>query len=260
MLLMMHHCTIPPQVSFNNLNPKLESLLSKNFRIATRSVEWKTRGSTPRRALINNFGAAGSNAALIVEEYRRNNIPPLTKRPARAAYNFILSAKSESALKSFIELYLEKTRKGLPSPAIEDLCYTVTARRQLYKWRSSLTVSSVTDLNQQLQQNLSLHQCSAKPESLLVFVFSGQGSFYSGMGKELLPTATVFREKVTECDQILQELGLPSVIPVIDGTFVPAATSDLVLWSQIACFIVEYALACLWLSFGIRPDVIIGHR
>ncbi|EED21054.1 polyketide synthase, putative [Talaromyces stipitatus ATCC 10500] len=258
-LLMMHHCTIPPQGSFKNLNPKLESLLSRTFRIATRSVEWKTRVSTPRRALINNFGAAGSNAALIVEEYQRNNIPPLTERTARAAYNFILSAKSESALKALIKLYLEKLQMGPPSPAIEDLCYTVTARRQLYKWRSSLTVSSVTDLIQQLEQNLTLHQCSAKSESLLVFVFSGQGSFYSGMGKQLLSTATVFREKVTECDQILQQLGLPSVIPDIDGTFVPAATSDFVLWSQIACFIVEYTLACLWLSFGIQPDVIIGH-
>lgn len=258
--MMMRHATIPPQVGFKRVNPMLESLLSKNFHIATRALEWKTRNSSPRRALLNNFGAAGSNVALIVEEYHKNNDPHNTEHPTRVAYNFVLSAKSQVALKILVKLHLETLQTSHPTPAIEDLCYTVTARRQLHPWRVSLVTNTTTELTEQLSKDLIFNQCNQSIRSPIVFAFSGQGGFYVGMGKQLLSTAPVFREKVAECDLVLQQIGLSSVFPVIEGTFSPDSTDNFFIWSQIACFVVEYALASLWLSWNVQPDLIIGHR
>jgi acyl transferase domain-containing protein len=194
-LMMMRHSTIPPQVGFKRLNPKMENLLSGNFDITTQSLEWKTPNNSPKRALLNNFGAAGSNVALIVEEHQRKCVPPKTERPTRAAYNFILSAKSEAALKDLARLHLEKLQKNRADPAIEDICYTVTARRQMYNWRASVVAKTVPELAEQLGKDLIIHHCGQRTGNPIVFIFSGQGSFYSGMGKQLLSTAPVFRRK-----------------------------------------------------------------
>jgi acyl transferase domain-containing protein len=96
----------------------------------------------------------------------------------------------------------------------------------------------------------------------IVFVFSGQGGFYSGMGQQLMLTAPVFNAKVQECNRVLEQNGFGDIIPskVLDGSFSPDSATDWVLWSQVACFVLEYALACLWISWNVHPDIVIGHR
>lgn len=259
LLLMMQNRTIPPQVGLKRLNPKLEPLMTRNFHISTRAVEWKPPRNIPRRALLNNFGAAGSNTTLIVEEYGRR-VPMNTRPEQRSTYMFILSAKTERALKNLIYRHKDILQRNDQYASIADICYTVTARRRLYDWRLSLTVNSSKDLLNQLSDEPLIHRIDESIRNPVIFVLSGQGGFYAGMAKSLLATSPLFRDKVEECDQILKDSGLSSVIPYLEGSSFPESTLDFVIWSQIASFVLEYAVAFLWLSWGVIPDLVIGHR
>ncbi|KAJ6182505.1 hypothetical protein N7485_001147 [Penicillium canescens] len=262
LLLMLKSAKIPPQVGFNTLNPKLQALAAHNIRIPTAACQWNRIGpNLPRRALLNNFGAAGSNAALIIEEYRIASRRKDQNFSHRAAYNLILSARNAHALHELIDRYTELLRGN--EIAIQNICYTATARRQKHRHVLSIIGETIADLADQLQRHRTLERpvVNYGQKRPIVFVFSGQGSFYSGMGQQLMLTAPAFKGKVQECDCVLQRNGIVDVIPskVLDGSFSPASATDWVLWSQVACFVLEYALASLWISWNIQPDVVIGH-
>lgn len=255
LLMMMKEKKIPPQAGFKTMNPKLAGLASRNIHIVTKSQNWVSKEHQPRRALLNNFGAAGSNAALIVEEFRPVSRP---RGSRRIAYNLNISAKSEVALQKLLSSYRELLR-DFSNADFEDLCYTVTARRQVYDYRMSLVCRNVGELIEKLNGPPESTLCKSSGKRPIVFVFSGQGSFYPGMGKQLLSTAPLFLEIVQRCDSLLKDLGFAETIPVLQGTFLPDGPEDNIVMSQIACFVLEYALGALWLSWNVRPDILIGH-
>ncbi|PWY93214.1 ketoacyl-synt-domain-containing protein [Aspergillus sclerotioniger CBS 115572] len=267
-LMMLRYSKIPPQVGLGVLNPRLDKLESSNIRIPTTICDWdRAIPSMPKRALLNNFGAAGSNAALVVEEYRPSFRAKGSQYARRAAYNLILCATSPGALQKLISLYVAMLEKHDPGFELQDICFTATARRQRHKYALSIVGGTLEDLMQQLQQ---ARQCNnqileSNRKRPIVFVFSGQGGAYPGMGRELLHTAPVFRQKVTECEGVLQEIGLSNICPtrILDGAFIPSETEDggaeWLVNSQVACFVLEYALASLLISWNIQPDIVIGH-
>lgn len=261
LLLMLNYSKIPPQVGLSTLDPNIQDLTSHNIKISTQLLNLPS-SSRPRRALLNNFGAAGSNVALILEEFR----DPVRKDRGdieRKAYNWIVSAKTAQAIHVLVEWYRQMLSKG-EAISISNLCYTATTRRQLYDYRLSLVVENVTDLVTQLASPSCLDAVSVrspKPDPV-VFVFSGQGGFHLGMGRQLLNTAPPFRNKVIECDKILQRLGHVDVRPskVLDGIADLGAPTANIVCSQVGCFVLEIALAALLQSWGIKPDILIGHR
>lgn len=230
-------------------------LASRSIRIATEIHDWLPSKQGVRRALLNNFGAAGSNAALILEEFRPVSC---TRASTRTMYNLNISAKSEAALQEFVHSYREMLQNS-SSTAIEDLCYTVTARRQVYNYRISLICRNAKELLEKLDHHPSPTQCRPGNKTPVVFVFSGQGGFYSGMGKQLLSTSPLFLETIRHCDSILNDFGYPEVMPVLQGSKFSNGPQEGIVLSQIACFVIEYALASLWLSWNVRPEVLIGH-
>ncbi|KAJ5170457.1 uncharacterized protein N7500_003240 [Penicillium coprophilum] len=256
LLLMLQKKRIPAQVGLKYLNPKLTALASNNIRITTVGQDWPTgQDGEVRRALLNNFGAAGSNAALILEEY---SSPLAVKLPSRTAYNLIVSAKTEGALQLILHALREMLLSG-SNITIRNLCYTLTARRQVYDYRVSLVCKSTSHLLEQLANPPGVTCCKSNLKPRVIFVFSGQGSFYVGMGKVLLSTSPVFQQTVQQCDLILQNLDYPEIMPIIRGTQVPRPGKEHLVLSQVACFVVEYALAYLWLSWGVQPELLIGH-
>ena len=267
---MLRHSKIPPQVGLGVRNPCLDKLDSSNIRIPTTICDWnRAMPSIPKRALLNNFGAAGSNAALMVEEYRPSFPAKGPQYARRAAYNLILSATSPGALQNLVDLYMAMLGNNISGFELQDICFTATARRQRHKYALSIVAGTRAEMMQQLQQ---AQQCNnqileSNRTHPIVFVFSGQGGAYSGMGRELLHTAPVFRQKVTECEGILHEKGLPELCPtqILNGDFIPSETAEdggaeWLAYSQVACFVLEYALASLLISWNIQPDIVIGHR
>lgn len=261
LLLMLRERTIPAQVGFNNINPRFADLEMSGFIIPKQTVPWNHSQRTPRRAVLNNFGAAGSNTSLLLEDWVKYPKIQL-ERIERSAYIFALSARSERALKLAVDRHIEYLSGSKHLPSLADICYTATARREVYDHRISLVCSSIDDLVMQLQQRVIISRPAQKAKAVL-FVFSGQGAMYRTMGRELMTTSTTFRDIVLECDRIIQKMDCPSIIDIISGEKDRVETwnevEQLMTW-HCACVTLEYGLARLFMSWGIMPDYVMGHR
>ncbi|KAK4174323.1 putative polyketide synthase [Triangularia setosa] len=267
LLLAMREKKLPPQASFKTLNPRLKSISEHNIIIPTVLTDWKTKDKTPRRALLNNFGAAGSNAALILEEYtggiqkRVKNGGKKAHKVARSSHILNISAKTPAALEHLRGEYINYI-KTYPNVKIEDLCYTATARKRNegYAHRISVLGSNMQQLESQLRQEevTQVANLKAAGQRKTVFVFSGQGGIYAGMGGELLLTSPRFRSAVERCDGILTANGFPAVSSYLLNSE-SWKTEGKPVVEQCACFVVEYALAQMFIHWGLRPDAVVGH-
>lgn len=286
LLLMLRYRRIPRLICLDVLNSELgceEDLAEMGVAFDRESVDWDTTGK--RIAVLNNFGAAGSNGALILEEYTPEDPPgasnqsPVTPAPSHPVV-FSFSAKTPEAAKELQWSYLNYLHSvsGPIAPSLRDLAYTSTARRQLYPHRISVTADSLGPLISSLESAVPNQVVSVKK---VAFVFSGQGIQYLGMGGQLYWTNEVFRRHVHECQRILEGFGCGTMIKWISGgssvsglsstrtsrtqeeIFPDAGSSDGVetlLEYQTAVFTVGYALANLWISWGVEPSIVIGHR
>ncbi|RDB14789.1 Non-reducing polyketide synthase terA [Hypsizygus marmoreus] len=256
LLLMFQHQSIPRQISLKNLNPRIAPLESDNTVIDVVHTPWAPshKGMT-RVALLNNFGAAGSNTALLLEEHLK---PQSVQEPPGMHYVFGLSAKDGAALdtlRSNYLLFLEQSK----NIRLADVAYTSTARRQLYDHRIAVSASSISDLMQKLPRALPARVTAKSPR--VVFVFSGQGGQYLGMGRSLYRTTPVFRQHIDECHHILLEAGFPGVRAIIDADTETSGLSTLQEFEayQAAIFSLQYALAQLWIFWGLSPSAVVGH-
>ena len=261
-LLMFRSDEIPAQASFATLNPRFADLTGAGILIPRKSQPWKHSSSRPRRALLNNFGAAGSNVALILEDVRQNDSRDQAAED-RSAYVYNLSAKNRQALETSIQESREFLNTLSERTELQDICYTMSARRQVYSHRLSIICSSVSELRTRLDK---IDVSTVKPAQTVkarVFVFSGQGATHYGMGGELMKTAPLFRETMMKCNYILQRLGLSNMLELLQtskGSSPPLDSEDQVAMSQCACVSLEYSLAKLFISWNVRPDYVVGHR
>ncbi|KAI0763960.1 ketoacyl-synt-domain-containing protein [Trametes elegans] len=250
LILMMRERTIPAHVSFKELNPRIPDLSVDNVLIDTTPAPWDCKG--PRRlSVLTNFGAAGSNGALVLEEY----IP--TPRPNAASRSIVvgLSCKTAGAAEQLREACIHHFENTVhDGAALQDLAYSTTARRQLYKYRVSASGYS----KDEVLRNLRLAPVvQAQPNrSKVVFVFSGQGSQHLGMGVDLYRQFATFARVVDECNAYLLAIRSVGVMDIFQGR----ATAEFMTSRshQEALFVLEYALARLWMSWGVRPCAVVG--
>ncbi|KAH7141841.1 hypothetical protein EDB81DRAFT_899181 [Dactylonectria macrodidyma] len=272
LLLMLRERKIPLQAGLNNINPAFGNLQGSGLSIPRRTVSWSHSQRTPRRAVLNNFGAAGSNASLLLEDWvespkARMQRSKQDQDPGRSAYLFALSARSERTLQSAISRHVEFLGKEERRPSLVDICYTATARRHPHDHRISLACTSVADLLTRLQKYKAVASKPVRGITVTVFVFTGQGAVYHGMGQELMRTFPPFRDSIMSCDRIIQGLRLvsPSIVDFIlyedqSRIRIDALTEmEQIIASQCACVALEYALARTFMSWGITPDYVMGH-
>ncbi|OAX36486.1 putative polyketide synthase [Rhizopogon vinicolor AM-OR11-026] len=257
LLLMFQHDTIPAQISLKTLNPRIASLEQDYTIIDTLPSPWMS-GTTPRIAVLNNFGASGSNGALILEEY-----PKQAKASASAtSYIFGISAKSREVLEDLRLRYIQWLRDArnrlIP---LRDIAYTATARRQLYPFRISVNAGSKEQLVQALG-NADIYHFE-RTFGQAVFVFSGQGSYYRGMGALLYSTSTVFQRCIDRCHRYLVSKGFVGILPIIlgDSDSADGGLDEMEEFeaSQTATLALEFSLATLWIHWGLTPSAVIGH-
>ncbi|KAL8861117.1 MAG: hypothetical protein Q9178_002331 [Gyalolechia marmorata] len=261
LLLMLKNDTIPRQASLTQLNPAFAGLGEAGIIIPFANRDWQHSKSQPRRAMLNNFGAAGSNAALLLEEHIETQ-PKKNAGYHRTSYIFNVSARSGSTLQAYIKRYSHFLRNAQPRPHIKDICYTATARRATYSHRISLVCTSIEDLETKLH-SVDVNNIQPCPASkAVVFAFSGQGSIYRGMSEGLLDTSPFFRNEVHKCDKIVQDLGFPSFMSYLfkeDKAQETLAIAEDIITSQCACIALEYCIAKLFLSWNIVPTYVFGH-
>ncbi|KAM3077744.1 polyketide beta-ketoacyl-synthase [Clarireedia jacksonii] len=261
LLLMFKRKKIPMQTGFRTLNPKLAGLEGSGIIIPRETVEWRHTGDAPRRAMLNNFGASGSNAALLLEELRTTS--SLDKGTQRSAYILNISAKSRNALEQSIQQYkLQLNRNRNTCLSLKDICYTATARRQEYHYRVSFPCTSMEDLLSKLKMANGKSLMPSKNSQSIVFIFSGQGSTYRGMGEELMDTCSLYKDIIGEANEIVTSMGYPSFLGCFrteqDNMEAPEVNHQIIA-SQCACVAMEYALARLLISWNIKPSYVAGH-
>ncbi|KAH6713487.1 BcPKS12, polyketide synthase [Leptodontidium sp. MPI-SDFR-AT-0119] len=256
-LMMLQKNAIPPHVGIKNtINKGFPSdLAERNVHIAFHKTPLRKRTNAPRRIFVNNFSAAGGNTGLLLEE-----APPLKRAVVdpRSTHVVTVTAKSKSAMLRNAERLMGYLAQN-PSTSLADLSYTTTARRIQHNWRMSITATDIGEVQAILGSKLHENFVPVLPEPPKVaFLFTGQGSHYPAMGKELYTTSTLFKDTIDEFDKIATIHGFPSFIPLIDGSAADVQTlSPVVVQIGIVCL--EMAMARLWDSWGIKPSVVLGH-
>jgi amino acid adenylation domain-containing protein len=258
-VLQIENRTIPGLLHFNNPNPHL-GLAGSPFFVDQTTRRWDSRGN-PLRAGVSAFGVGGTNAHVIVEE------PPVVKdseaESGRENQLIVWSAKTPTALANVGDS-LARYFANSPKSSLDDIAYTLQVGRAAHTLRRAAVVPKSADAatRQQLVASALIQNDKPFENPRVVFCFPGQGVQAIGMGRRLYETEPVFRQQLDACVEKLNPLlgqSLLSVIYPADAT--PEATNTLnqTLFAQPAIFAVEYALAQLWLSWGITPSAMVGH-
>jgi len=256
-ILAMQNRTIPPNLHFSTPNPHIE-WSQIPVRIPTMPTEWQSAEGVPLRAALSSFGFSGTNAHIILEE------PPVLQPKATEAKPVILtqSARTTSALRQTAEGYASYLDQHTDIP-LTDIAYSANTGRVHFDERLAVIASTPTEARDALNQWLNgdnpanVISASAAVSPEVVFLFTGQGSQYVGMGRELYGNQPVFKRNLDKCDQILREhLGGVSILDVIFGD---SNLIDQTQYTQPALFALEYALAQLWRSWNIHPTAVMGH-
>lgn len=250
---------IPPSLHFSQPNPRID-FDSSPFFVNTTLRRWESKG-VPRRAGVSSLGIGGTNAHVVLEE-----TPALdpTDR-ARPWQLLILSARTQSALDTSTR-NLATQLSDNPGAPIADVAYTLQLGRRAFDYRRMLVCSGSADAGRalgELDRTRVLTSCADENNRrTVVFMFPGQGAQYTGMGAELYRLEPVFRTEVDRCAGLLApHLGfnLAEVLFAPPGDAAHAADLDQTVITQPALFTIEYSLAQLLISWGIKPESMIGH-
>ncbi|MFJ1543717.1 type I polyketide synthase [Streptomyces sp. NPDC088246] len=234
--------------------------------IPTETRPWK---SGTRRAMVNSFGFAGTLASAVLEEAPAGADGPAREEAEQAGgardanrdsgHVFTLSAKSARSLALQIERYqrLLADRPDLPVSAI---CYTGNTGRAHFDHRIAGVVRDHAGLFALLADRAA-RTTTARPEAVrkTVFLFTGQGAQHPGMGLALYGRHPLFRRTVDELDELFIPYLGRSIRELMFGRTEDAGELHRTRYTQPALFVLEYALARLWLSWGVRPSAVIGH-
>ncbi|WP_426746181.1 amino acid adenylation domain-containing protein [Myxococcus faecalis] len=261
-VLSLQHRTLAPSLHFEAPNPRIDFEHSPFF-VVDKATPWNV-ASGPRRAGVSSFGIGGTNAHVVVEEAPAAQVPEASGAD-RPRHVLTLSARNDAALRLLAGQYqalLEGTDVSLA-----DVCFSANTGRVAFEHRLAVVASERGAMAASLgaaarseeRPGLVHGVLDARSSPKVAFLFSGQGSQYVGAARELYPTHPGFRRRIDAFDVLLRDVwgrSLHSVLYPEPGHDSPIDQFD---YAQPVLFALEYALAELWMSWGIQPDVLLGH-
>ncbi len=264
-VLMMKHRHLPPSLHFTEPNPAID-FANSPFYVNHTLADWPV-GETPRRAGVSSFGIGGTNAHVLLEEAAEPPVPDAT----RACQLLLLSARSEAALDTATaNLAAHLKRAPIDDLNLADVAYTLKTGRRAFGHRRIAVCRSAGDAIDALEtvDPARVFSAATSPQdgkqADIVFLFPGQGTQDANMAADLYRNEPTFREWVDRGAMHLRShLGqdLRRVIYLDDPQFSGDAplSLDQTAMAQPALFVIEYALAQLWMSWGVHPQAMIGH-
>jgi len=266
-VLSLHHEAIPPNLHFNNPNPKIP-WSDICIQIPTKLTDWK-RSDNPRYAGVNSFGYGGANAHVLLQEAPS---PAPTQGAGEKELEWDrplmvpLSARSEEALRDVAAKYAFQLASCVNAQSLANFCYTVTCRRTHHPIRATVLGKDAEALRLRLQQFSTgdfVEQSSAgravkAGAEKLVFVYTGMGPQWWGMGRELMKAEPVFRSEIEKCDEAFRKQADWSILEELCRVESKSRMAETEV-AQPANFVVQIALTRLWREWGIEPYSVIGH-
>jgi phthiocerol/phenolphthiocerol synthesis type-I polyketide synthase B len=258
-VLALQHGEIPPNLNFSRWNPAIDSSTTRLF-VPTENTRWSDIPG-PRRAGVSSFGIGGTNAHVVLEQ-GPEPAPALAESPSGAVTTLVLSAKSPERVASAagaLAAWLETDGAAVSLPAVAHTLdhhrarhsqfATVTARDHA----QALAGLAALAAGRSADGVVGVHVGSCRPGT--VFVYSGQGQQWAGMGRQLLADEPAFAAAVAELEPIfVEQVGFSLQQVLANGERVSGDAQ-----AQPVIMGLQLALTELWRSYGVTPDAVIGH-
>ncbi|MBW4611886.1 MAG: SDR family NAD(P)-dependent oxidoreductase [Desmonostoc vinosum HA7617-LM4] len=276
-VLALKYQQIPPSLHFQQPNPQID-FANSPFYVNTSLCQWQVN-DIPRRAGVSSFGIGGTNVHVILEAApdvrqgergrgdggTRGRTENASCRDAINRVLLLISAKTSTALERASQNLADYLGQH-PNLNLADVAHTLSVGRRAFNYRRMVVCEDINDAVQALSivdtQRVFTHyqQFSDRP---VAFMFSGQGTQYVNMGRELYQSQPTFTQAVDQCCELLKPyLGLDlRHVLYPDAAEKEKATEQLqqTCLAQPALFTIEYALAQLWMAWGVHPETMIGH-
>ena len=261
-VLALENREIPPSINFEVPNPTID-FPETPFYVNSKLVQWESP-DIPRRAAVSSFGVGGTNAHVILEEAPVSS----SESSSRPWHLVTLSAKTATALETSTENLLTWLREH-ETASLPDVAYTLQVGRAVFRHRRVLVCSDRDDAIQAFESPERVRVLTAVDDEEprdrpVVFLFPGQGSPYLRHAQGIYEGQSVFRKHFDECVRLLKpHLGLELLEVLYPPTGVDDAEASARIeqtsLAQPILFATEYALARLWMHWGVRPAAMLGH-
>ncbi|KAK4042018.1 hypothetical protein C8A01DRAFT_44909 [Parachaetomium inaequale] len=253
---------IPPQPGWPfELNKKFPDLAKANIRIPTKPTALTAgpKGDGKIKLVVNSFDASGGNVSIALEEAPKPADKTTDSRPWHVV---AVSARTPASLRQNCERLLDFLER-YPETKLADLAYTTTARRMHEQLRRAYVGDTIASVVRQLRSDVDkqadMPQAKKPRIPSRVFLFTGQGSQYAGMGATLFRASRQFRDSLLSYQDMASAAGLPHFVDLVSGDGVEGLTGQSTVKIQLAVVALEIAMAKVMETWGITPDVVIGH-
>jgi acyl transferase domain-containing protein len=259
-VLSMRNEAIPPLLHLREVNPDI-GVDKLPVRLATELIPWP-RGSRPRLAGVSSFGASGTNAHVVLEE--APVAEPSGSAPDRPVHLVTISARDADVLAALARKYHRTLSQD--GPELADIAFTAYTGRARFRHRLAIAADTTSQLRDHLDAYLRgdaardvLAGTAPAGRPKVGFLFTGQGSQYAGMARQLYDTEPAFRADLDRCDEVLRDRLEPGLLAVMFGENESGALLDRTRYTQPALFALQYALSRLWMRWGVTPACMLGH-
>lgn len=261
----LRHRVLPPQLHVNTLNPMI-NWDRIPVRVALETTPLTPLPDTPLCCGVSSFGFSGTNAHAILQEAPPVATPEALPHAADASTMLAISARTPEALAELASRYADLF-EAVDPPSLRDIAAAAPLARSHFAERLGIVAADATEARTALRAiasgtkvaNAVSGRARAAAATEVVFLFTGQGAQYAGMGKGLYETEQVFREALDLCDELARPHLKHGLIDIIFGRNGAEGMLDDTTYTQPALFALEYALAQTWRAWGVEPVAVMGH-
>ncbi len=260
--LAMKNGAIPPNIHFEKGNPNI-AFDELKLKVPTDITNWPGDPKQPRYGGVNSFGFGGSNAHVVLEDYKVNG--NLRNNDKKGLNICTISARHQDALQELTKNYIDFLKDGNNDSSFSDICFSSSVRHSHHPMRLAVVAESKEELAENLETYLNGDSITEVAEGRanekkdqIVFIFSGQGPQWWGMGRQLFENDPFFRSWIEKLDTMLSKHADWSLIEELTKDEENSRISETNI-AQPAIFSIQIALYEMWKALGVHPKAVVGH-